>query len=290
MKTKVKIKIIILIVFAIVALAGIYIYARTKVAPPGEVKIVEQYTPVLESGVSNMASINDFGAMREAYIALNDKVSRYHAENVIDNAVTDRYRVKIDSIYGAALVYYGYNQFERSVWHYDSIVNVVKMLDELLAVELTNGNSATSDEFKMRARDIKGIVEVYHKAIRLTKNTRFTTVNDANDKIRQAHTYAAHPYLRYNVALINDLNAVTERLANSHYDYVNRLVNSLYNYTSMTKDDYMRSVERVEKAIKEYKNTSIYGSKKKSIYDLCNSLESHKKQADTYYNNQEIRG
>lgn len=282
---KTPIKIVLLVLFSIGAVAGIFVYAKTRVSPPVDTEMIDQYAPVLAAETEKLGSITDFAAMRSAYIMMDDKVARYRHEKVIDNAASDVYRVRIDSIYGKSLLDFGYSRFKTSKWKYDDINYALELLDELLADRLTNGKAAVSSDFIAGAADIKGIVDDYHAAVRLTKRTGYSSVNDASDKIRQARNYAAHRYLKNNAALLNDLNAMPERLANSHYNYVSGLVNSLYNYASMTKDDYMRSVERVDKAINEYKGTSVYGSKKKGVDDLSRSAARIVNDAMVYYEN-----
>ncbi len=281
---KTSVKILLLVLFSIGAIAGVLVFAKTRVAPPSNLELVNQYSINLESETKSFDNIKDFAESRREYIRMDDKLQCFLNENAIDTKVSDEYRKKIDESYGKVLSSYSFGLLQRSVWPEDKLNEMLAMLSSLKADKLTTGENAVTEDFIVSANKINNIVGEYRDALRLSRNTSFSGVNDASTKIQKAKNYRSADYLKNNAALVSALDILTSRIAQSHYSHVNILVNALGNYAGVTKEYYINTLmPRSDNAITEYKNTKIYGASKPSVSDLENSAVSLVTSGMNYY-------
>lgn len=281
---KTSVKILLLVLFSIGAIAGVLVFAKTRVAPPSNLELVDQYSLNLTVSCASFDTIKDFNNSRVEYIRLDDKLNRFLSENAIDAKVSDEYRKKIDETYGKSLRTYGFGIFQKSVWPEDKLNELLSMLTSLKGDKLTTGENAVSDDFIASSDKINSVIGDYRAALRLSRSTSFNGVNDAASKIQKAKSYRSAEYLKNNAALVNALDALPGRIAQSHYGHVSGLVNALGGYYSVSKDYYMNTlIPRADNAINEYKNTKIYGGNKQSVTALENQAVNLVTAAMNYY-------
>lgn len=270
--------------FSIGAVVGVLVFAKTRVAPPLNLKLVDQYVVNLESSSVSFDTIKSIEESRIEYIRLDDKLNIFLSENVIDAKVSDEYRMKIDDSYGRKLTTYGFDILRGSVWPENKLQDLLSMLVSLNADKLTTEDTAVSEEFINTSNKICRVVDEYKSALNLAKNTSYNGINDASAKIQKAKSYRSAEYLRNNVALVTALNALPRKIAQSHYGHVSGLVNALGGYYNVSKDYYMNTlIPRADNAINEYKNTKIYGGSKPSVSDLENRAVNLVTAAMNYY-------
>ena len=281
---KTSVKILLLVLFSIGAIAGVLVFAKTRVAPPSNLELVNQYSINLESETKTFNDIKDFSESRSAYIRIDDRLQRYLNENAIDSKVSDEFRKKIDESYGKVLKSYSFNLLRKSVWPEEKLNEMLTMLSSLKSDKLTTGETAVTEDFIASADKINNIVGEYRTALRFSKNVSFNGVNDASSRIQKAKRYKTAEYLKNNAALVSALNILPSRIAQSHYGHVSNLVNALGNYSGVTKEYYMNTlIPRADNAITEYKNTKIYGGNKPNISDIENRAVSLVTSAMNYY-------
>ena len=281
---KTSVKILLLVLFSIGAIAGVLVFAKTRVAPPSNLELVNQYSINLESETKTINDIKDFSESRSAYIRIDDRLQRFLNENAIDSKVSDEFRKKIDESYGKVLKSYSFDLLHKSVWPEEKLNEMLTMLSSLKSDKLTTGESAVTEDFIASADKINNIVGEYRTALRFSKNVSFNGVNDASSRIQKAKNYRSAEYLKNNAALVNALDILPSRIAQSHYSHVSNLVNALGNYSSVTKDYYMNTlIPRADNAITEYKNTKIYGGNNPNISDIENRAVSLVTSAMNYY-------
>lgn len=281
---KTYIKILLLVLFSIGAIAGVLVFAKTRVAPPSNLELVNQYSINIESETKSFDNITDFSESRGEYIRIDDRLQRFLNENAIDSKISDEFRKKIDESYGKALKSYSFDLLQKSVWPEEKLNEMLSMISALRSDKLTTGENAVSEDFIAAANKINNIVGDYRAALRFSKNVSFNGVNDASSRIQKAKSYRAAEYLKNNAALVSALDILPRRIAQSHYGYVSNLVNALGNYSSVTKDYYMNTlIPRADNAITEYKSTKIYSGNKPNIADLENKAVSLVTSAMNYY-------
>ncbi len=281
---KTPVKILLLVLFSIGAIAGVLVFAKTRVAPPSHLELINQYLNDLQSSCASFDSIKGFSESRAAYIKLDDKLNRFLSENVIEAQFSDEYRKKIDATYGYNLKAYSYHLLQKSVWPEDRLNEMLSMLSSLKTDKLSTGENAVTEDFVASANEINNIVSEYRTALRLSRNTSFNGVSDASYRIQKAKAYRSAEYLKNNVELVKALDLLPGRIAQSHYNHVKSLVNALGSFQSVSKDYYMNTlIPRADNAINEYKNTKIYGGNKPAISDLENRAISLVTSAMNYY-------
>jgi hypothetical protein len=281
---KTSIKILLLVFFSIAAIAGVLIFEKTRVAPPSNLKLVDQYAKSLQSECASLDAVPDFATCHSEYVRIDDKIQRFYAERVLTNEVSDDCRKKIDNTYGKSLTSYAFDLLQKSVWPEDKLNDILLEFSTLKGDKLTNGEKAVSDDFISSANKFASIIDDYKSALRLSQNTSYRGIGDASSKISKAKSYMTADYLKNNASLVNALDVLPDRIAQSHYKYVDALVSSLSGYYYVTKDYYMNTlIPKVDKAINEYKATKIYGNQKRSISDLELKAERLVTDAMKYY-------
>lgn len=281
---KTSIKILLLVFFSIAAIAGVLIFAKTRVAPPSNLKLVDQYAISLQSECASLDSVADFATCHSEYIRIDDKIRRFYAESAITNEASDDCRKKIDNTYGKSLTSYAFGLLQKSVWPEDKLTDALLKLSTLKEDKLTSGEKAVSDDFISSANKFASIIGDYKSALRLSKNTSYCGIGDASSRISKAKSYRTADYLKNNASLVNALDALPNRIAQSHYNHVSALVSSLGGYSNVTKDYYMNIlIPKVDNAINEYKATKIYGNHKPSISNLESKAEQLVTAAINYY-------
>lgn len=267
MKTSIKILLLMISVFLVTA--AVLVFEKTRVSPPGGVKIENQFDRNLEQCVDAYKNDGNFKAMRQSYIDNDDKIRLYYSENFIDAKAADDYRKKIDEKYGDSLIEFGYDTFNKPVWPDETLSTLVANLDQLSGDQLTDGTSAVSQDFKKEANKIKEILGDYQKAWALARSGGFSSVDDAARRISDANMYASMNYLQNNSALVSALRELPARLAAAHYNHVSAAISSLGNFRNMSYDHYMDVlIPKVQDVLDGYKNTNIYGSHKQSTAAL----------------------
>lgn len=281
---KTSVKILLLVLFSIGAVAGVLVFAKTRVAPPSNLEFINQYTIDLKASCASFDTIKDFSKSRVEYVRLDDRLNRFLSENAIEANNSDEYRKKINKTYGRSLSSYGFGLLQKSVWSEDKLNELLVMLAALKVDKLSTGETAVAEDFIASANKLNSIVRDYRAALRLSRSTSYNGVNDASSKISKAKNYRSAEYLKNNAALVSALDALPGRIAQSHYGYVSNLVNTLGGYYNVSKEYYMNTlIPRTDNAITEYKNTNIYGGNKPSVSDLENRAVSLVTAAMNYY-------
>jgi hypothetical protein len=282
MKTSIK---VLLLMFAVIAsIAGVLMYAKTVVAPPTGIKPVAQYVKALDAESQQLDANSDFSSCHRKYVTLADKIHRFRAEDKITDREADRFRVKVDSIFGSYMVGYGNAVLRKSEWPAEHLKNITENVKALKSDKLTSGEKALSGELQQSLDGINSAVNSYYQALTLSNSHSFRSLEDASSKLAQAKSYKESYPLQNNAALVMALNDLPQHLATAHYNYVNRLVNNLAWYRSYTREYYTNTITaQVDSALSEYEETSIYGNQKPSSQPLRDRITSLIEEAMVYY-------
>ncbi len=281
---KTSIKILLLVLFAIGAVAGVLVFLKTRIAPPSNIKLIDQYSKNLTASCASFENISDFDQSRLEYMRIDDRMKRFVAENVLDPKECDESRKKVDDSYGKSLSAYAFNILNGSEWPEKKLNDIQAMMTSLRNDKLSTGDKAVSDEFITSADKFQSVLNDYHAALTLSRSTGYRSVSDASSKISKAKQYKSAEYLKNNSSLVSALNALPGKLAQSHYNYVAGTVNALGGYKSVSEDYFTNTLAtRVDQALSEYKNTSIYGGNKKSVSNLEQRADALYREAYDYY-------
>lgn len=276
-------KILILLACLVGAVAAVFIFARTRMTPPSSFHAKNMYPKVIEASVDSLDDYQNISDMRLAHLKLDDKIHRFHTENGIEREQADQYTLKINKVYGEELSDYGLGLFNRSTWNDGEIKTMVGWVNELNGAKLSSGDPAIPDDVKDSFAKINQIYNSYNEALRLANSTGFSSISDAKAKIDKVGNYKNDPYLKNNTSLMNALSNLPGKLAQSHYNYVERLVSSLNGYRSMSPEHFSNLATKAENALNEYNKTGIYGSGKPSASGLSNKLNCIEDDALYYF-------
>lgn len=283
---KTSVKILLLVLFSIGAIIGVLVFAKTRVAPPSNLDPIDQYSMDLSNANKSFDTISDFSKAKDEYVRLDDKMRRFILEGAMEPKVADEFRKEIDAIYGLLLITNGYDLLKKSIWPEEKLNEMLNLINGLLSDQLSTGEQAVNEDFIAASNRIKGIVESYHAALSLSRNTAYNGISDAISKIDKAKKYRTSEYLQNNLALVSALDILPLRISQSHYNHISNLIDGLGNYTNATKDYYMNTlIPRVDDAIAEYKSSKIYGVHKQNISDLENRAVNLVTAAMNYYGN-----
>lgn len=258
---KTSIKILLLILFSIGAMAGVLVFAKTIIAPPIIIKQVDQYSIAIEKACEELNVSVKYNDSRNAYVKIDDKLNRFRQEDVINDDVVDTYRQSINENYGQKVVSYTYDIFQKTSWPETQLKEAIATLTELENARLSNGESTITSELKLRVRDVKDIEKKYQDALKLSQNTAFISLSDAERKISKAREYKNTDYLKNNTALVKALNDLPAKIATSHYNYVKRQVDNIPSNYNLSNAEWEVKLPVWTKMIDDYKNAKIYNSK-----------------------------
>ena len=247
--------------FSIGAIAGVLVFLKTRVAPPSAIKPIDQYSIALDKAYEDLESKQNFAENRESYLKVEDLINRFVQEEAMSDEVADDYRLKIIENHGGKVIANAYDFFRRPSWPEDQLYEVMEYIYEIEDYKLSTGKSAATSRFMGDSERIKVLVQKYNEALALSKNTGFSSVENAKEKISKADEYKNADYLRNNVELVAALDALPGKIAKSHYNYVWAHVNKLANYRNLTEDKFDIEATNVNNIIEEYRNTHIYSEK-----------------------------
>lgn len=282
---KTQIKIILLLVCALGAVSGVLMFAKTQLAPPTKLQSQDQYAPALAKAAGELASVTDVDTCTAKYYALDDKIKRYRAEDVVNDETADRNRRVLDSIYGVRLLDDAKAFYGNSVWPTAQMRSMLARLDRLNGDRLSDGRQAVTQTFSDGVAKCHRIASDYNSAWDVARSCNFRSVEDSRSKIDKANTYATAEYLSNVTALTDALNQVQSKLERSHYNTLVYKVNRLEEYRLLTPEQYVSYFEIAVNAINEYKNTNVYGSEKRSVSDLEMRAGNLDEAAAYYYQN-----
>lgn len=284
MKTPVKILILVIVFLGLIS--GIFIFAKTRISPPKDIETINQFANRLQSDFEVFDSISDYNECRKEYLKIDDKLTLLYTENIIDSEIKDEYKGKINDKFGDLLISHSFDMLKKSVWPEDQINDINALISQLKNEKLISGDVAVSDNFIKQANNFNSIINSYREALRFSKNTSFNGISDASSKIAKVKKYLSQPYLKNNAVLVNALNAMPKKIAQSHYNSVSNIVSSLNNYHNVPKEHYVNTlIPHADKAIQDYKNTKIYGGSKPGISSLEDRAGNMVKSAMNYYGN-----
>lgn len=280
---KTSIKILILIFFVVVAAAGVLIFVKTQLAPPATVEYKEPYSAPLKENVRNVAN-KAFPQCKDEFTKVYHKVNFMNQEQLLSNEEANKQFVTLDTVYGNRVVRYAYGIFNSSTWPEDKLSLVSNTMSSLRNDRLIGGAKALTSEMEGSFNQIDRILSDYRSALSFSHNTGFSSVADAQSKIRSIESYKNKPYLRNNRSLMAALDAMPAAIANSHYNHVSAQINRLANYRGMSEDAYYDNlVPSVTRVLNEYKATNIYGAHKKSAAPLESHAQSLLDGAGAYF-------
>ena len=150
--------------------------------------------------------------------------------------------------------------------------------------------SILTGEIHDRVDSVILTIEAYDSAQKICEQTRFVDLDDAKKRIRKAIDYTKIPKLCNCTTLIEKLNALPQRIGNSHFQHIIDLVRKMKKYKEYDEIYFKNSLTKeVNIAIDEYENHAyqIYGIEEKTVKERAKELRKRAgdywEEADAYY-------
>lgn len=282
------VKIIILIVATALAIGGVMVYAKTRVAPPVATESIDQYSKNLSDGIKLLEDAEFPNAADSLLWTLLNKTYIYVAESKLSEEAGDEMIAGVLSNYTPRFVEYAYDAFSKSRWSDAHHRQMLAAIQTLRGVEYHDGTAALKRDDLNALSKIQGIISDYRQARAISRQPVFRGVHDAQNTISLARKYAGSQYLSNCKDLVKDLNDVKSKIAASHYRHIQSKVNSLSQYRNHTQADYENIlIPQVDAAVTEYDNKAValYGSKR-SVDPLWDKAREYYNESLEYYKNQ----
>lgn len=283
---KVFVKILILVFAVTLAIGGVMIYAKTKVDPPMAPHQTNQYLKDLSDNY-NMYGRSISGNQEDSILFVTwNRINIFQQEGKITNKEADKGIDILVEKYVPLFLNRSFALFKQNVWKGSDHIYILGIISSLKQIKYTDGKIALKKDNRDSLALVESIIGHYNQAILISKQTRFSSVSNAQATISRARQFANDSWLSNCTELVRALKNVKPALAESHYYYAVSMVEKLTQYRSLSKSYYDGTlVPQVDAAVTEYDNkaSTLYGSKK-DVDVLWKRAKSYYNEASLFYN------
>lgn len=272
------IKILILVFSVAFAIGGVLVYAKTIVAPPIAPRQTNQYINNLNEELNNLLEAKTHLKEDSIFQTSLNKIAIYVSESKISMEEGDLQIDTLLSIYSKLFIKRSFAYFSQSRWVKSKHVYIMSNVSKLRKIRHYDGSSVLPCELSDSLKILEHIISDYDMAKSISCETKFTSVKNARILIDRAEKYAKDPYLSHCSELVHQLNGLKPKIAQSHYEYLQREVERLSQYTQYSQSYFEEILAaRVNEEINEYDDNadSLYGTR-------CDTGELTKK-AEQYF-------
>ena len=282
---KVTIKIIILLIAIILAIGGVLIYAKTKVAPPAAIKSIDQYSKNIEDCIKKFADENSPFQEDSILAATINKINIYCKESMMEEKTGDANIDKLLSHYTPLFMKRSFAKFNQSTWYESDHRYMSSVISNLRTIKHTDNSPALQKQTADSLAIIENVISNYKQARVVSRKTGFNGVLNAQETIKQARKFANDNFLSHCEDLVSDLNNVRPSIAQAHYDYILYMVEKLSQYKLYNQYYYENTlIPQVDAVVTEYDNKAyaLYGSKR-DVDFLWKKARGYYNLASQYY-------
>ena len=282
---KITAKITILIVSIMLAISGVMIFAKTIVEPPMALKQKNQYSMNLAECLASLATAESEAKENSVFIITADRIIFFESEGKLTKADADNSIDDLLGRYTPLFLKHSFDKFQKSIWHDGDHNYMLNVIGFLKSIKHSDGTQALANSTLDSLNTVEKIINNYHQARSLSKRTSYSGVSNAQNVINQARKYATDAWLSHCNELLNALNSVKSKLAQSHYNYISAQVEKLSQYRYYGQEYYENTlIPQVDADVTEYDNKALalYGSKR-DVNSLWNKARSYYNDALSYY-------
>jgi hypothetical protein len=283
---KVTAKIIILVLAISLAIGGVMIYAKTKVAPPLATKPIDQFSKCLADGMTLFNNAATSQQEDSLFAVLTEKMRFYVSEGKLTKDNGNAEMNKLCSRYVPLFLNRSMEKFSRQVWHDTDHSYMLTVVAKLRSLRNFDNSQVLEQQSLDSLALIERIISDYKQARAISRHTSFTGTSSAQKTINRAQQLAKDPYLSNCTDLVTSLNSVRAAIATSHYNQVCAIVEKLSQYEQFSQSYYDNTlVPQVDAVVTEYDNkaTELYGTKQ-NVNELWNRARAYYNDASGYYN------
>lgn len=282
---KVVIKILILLLAVVLTFGGIMIYAKTKVEPPVELKQVDQFSIDLAKCNEAISTAKSVSEIDNNYKSALARIRVYKNENKIQSSIADKSLDNLLAYYSPLFLKCCFEKFQKPVWSDSDHAYILECIHKLKEIKHSDETVVLSKTAVDSLNQVSKIIADYKQAQIVSHRISFQGVADAQSTISHARQFANDKYLSNCRELLNALNTVRSKIAQSHYNYISSQVEKLSQYRYFSKEYYENTlIPLSDEVVTEYDNKAVtlYGSKKE-VNPLWSRARSYYDQASAYY-------
>ena len=259
-------KTLILGIFLGVAIAGVLVFYPTIVAPPMDVSVNNLHKSSLETNIKAFSANENTAFNDSLYDVVVDKLMMYKNEAFMTEEEIDYQTQSMVAVYVPIFKELSHAKFKASSWRASDHSAMLKRIRHLRTLKVDyNEKSALTDAHETDLRRIEQIISDYKAAREVASYSTFTSVSEANEKIKEAERYRKMNPLSNCTDLRETLSAVKSNIGKSHYDKVESLVNK----TAFLADVGLETYNSLISTIQEYDNNRTnYGSDARTTEEL----------------------
>ena len=245
----------------IIAVTGILVFMKTRVQPPKRITFVNQYTDNIHQESVKLENVTEKELKNDFKLILN-RIEMMQRENLITEEERTASINEYLNAYVPAFRTWCEDKFNQSVWSQSNLSFMRQRINEIKRYQ-SNGDDIINADNMSKLNEVENILTKYYAAWKLEKisihNSQESRIN-----LNKAKEYKQDPHLSKCTALMNSLNRLTSRYQQSHYNYVNKLVQKLdmSNYpTKYTMNEWAENYTTAKSAINDYNSvaSSLYG-------------------------------
>lgn len=284
---KVTVKIFILVVAISLAIGGVMVYAKTKVAPPLAAKSIDQFSKSLSEGIAMFNDATTSVQEDSLFVALTEKTKFYVSEGKLTKEKGNGEISQLSSKYVPLFLKRAMDSFTRSTWYDTDHSYMLSVTEKLRSLKNFHNAQVLSEQSLDSLALVERIISDYKQARAISRHTTYTGTSNAQATISRARQFTKDPYLSHCADLMNALNGVKPAIAASHYNHISAMVEKLSQYRYFTQSYYDNTlVPQVDAVVTEYdkKASALYGTKR-DVNTLWNKARSYYTSASEYYNN-----
>lgn len=228
---KTSVKILILLCATIFAIGFVAYFVKSRVAPPSEITLVNQYQKDIDQRISRLPqNVADTVDLRNGFFALDTILwfnALYGGESRIENDHKDANLKKAVSVIGDHYVLFG-NNLLSSRWR-DSDIEALDFYAQWLEYiyDIYDKNRTVLGGLPDEVNRIVDVYKSYKKAVEVSRISGFSSSTLAIKNIDAAERYKKDKYLKNNQELKRKLEAVPGNIKKSCNRYYSRKISEL---------------------------------------------------------------
>ena len=291
-------KILILGIVIAIAVAGIFAFYPTIVAPPIDVPVYNLHKSSLKTNIEGFSDTENTVFNDSIYNLVVDKLILYKSEGFLTEKEIDSQTKALVQKYLPIFTKLSHAKFRAPTWQESDHKAMLNRIAHLRTLKIDYGKtSAVAESFESNSlvsfesdlRRIEQIISDYKEAKKIATYSTFYSVSDANTKIQNAEKYRKMDPLSNCRDLTNKLAAVKSNIGDSHYQYLESKVEELSSFTNRLEDDFYMLMSFVASEIEEYENIRFkYGSDAKTTNELKEQASDIYRKAKEFYTRKNI--
>jgi len=269
-------KILMLMAAIVIAVAAVLYYAKQITAPPIQTSFPNVHLASLHTDLERLDQHPTLETADSIFDVTLHAARYFQREGLVTITESDDVIAKLTKKYTPFFLKSAREHFTTNTWaenRNDELRRRAKLLNGLRTQE-GHKKPILTGEIRDRVDSVTYIIDAYESALNLCERVSFNNLDDAKKRVKEAHDYAKMPKLNNCSTLVATLNALPQRIGESHFDFVKKEVKKMENYPSYSEQEFAILTKKVGDAIGEYEKNAAktYGINEKTVKDNVKEL------------------